>query len=77
LVVVYDFLIGHILRALEHAREENYENQSAFGTFLVFNCSLYYFCSLIIAFSALTLLVGRQEVHLACKKWGMVEVGTG
>jgi len=27
--------------------------------------------------SALTLLVGQQEGHLACKKWGMVEVGTG
>jgi len=27
-------------------------------------------------FSALTLLVGRQEGHPACKKWGMVEVGT-
>jgi len=25
--------------------------------------------------SALTLLVGRQEGHPACKKWGMVEVG--
>ena len=22
-------------------------------------------------------LVGQQEEHLACKKWGMVEVGTG
>ena len=31
----------------------------------------------MIAFSALTLLVGRQEGHPACKKWGMVEVGTG
>ena len=34
----------------------------------------------LIAFSALTLLVapfGRQEGHPACKKWGMVEVGTG
>jgi len=30
-----------------------------------------------IAFSALTLLVGQQEGHSACKKWGMVEVGTG
>jgi len=31
-----------------------------------------------IAFSALTLLVGRQEGHPACKKYGgMVEVGTG
>jgi len=30
-----------------------------------------------IDFSALTLFVGRQEGHLACKKWGMVEVGTG
>jgi len=30
-----------------------------------------------IAFSALTLLVGRQEGHPACKKWGMAEVGTG
>jgi len=29
------------------------------------------------AFSALTLLVGRQEGHPACKKWGLVEVGTG
>jgi len=29
-------------------------------------------------FSALTLLVGRQEGHPARKKiWGMVEVGTG
>jgi len=33
---------------------------------------------LSIAFSALTLLVGRQEGHPACKKYGgMVEVGTG
>ena len=31
----------------------------------------------IVAFSALTLLVGRQEGHLACKKYGrMVEVST-
>jgi len=30
------------------------------------------------AFSALTLLVGRQEGHPACKKYGgMVEVATG
>jgi len=29
-----------------------------------------------VAFSALTLFVGRQERHLTCKKWGMVEVGT-
>jgi len=33
---------------------------------------------LLNAFSALTLLVGRQEGHPACKKYGrMVEVGTG
>jgi len=32
----------------------------------------------LVAFSALTLLVGWQEGHLACKKYGgMVEVGTG
>jgi len=32
----------------------------------------------LVAFSALTLLVGRQEGHPACKKYGgMVEVGTG
>jgi len=30
-----------------------------------------------IAFSATTLLAGRQEGHPACKKWGMVEVSTG
>jgi len=29
------------------------------------------------AFSALTLLVWRQEGHLACKKLGGVVVGTG
>jgi len=29
------------------------------------------------AFSALTLLVGQQQGHPDCKKWGMVEVGTG
>jgi len=31
----------------------------------------------IVAFSALTLLVGRQEGYPACKKLGMMEVGTG
>jgi len=31
--------------------------------------------SVLVAFSALTLLVGRQEGHPACKQWGMVEVG--
>jgi len=31
----------------------------------------------LVAFSALTLLVGRQEGHPACKNAGMVEVGTG
>ena len=30
----------------------------------------------LVAFSDLTLLVGRQEGHLACKNGGMVEVGT-
>jgi len=33
--------------------------------------------NVLVAFSALTLLVGRQEGHPACKKWGMVEVVTG
>jgi len=33
----------------------------------------------LVAFSALTLFVGRQEGHLAHKKYGgvVVEVGTG
>jgi len=32
----------------------------------------------LVAFSALTLSVGRREGHPACKKYaGMVEVGTG
>ena len=26
-------------------------------------------CKLLVAFSALTLLVGQQEGHPACKKW--------
>jgi len=37
---------------------------------------VFLFCS--FAFSALTLLVGRQERHPACKKiWELVEVDTG
>jgi len=28
-------------------------------------------------YGALTLLVGRQEGHPTCKKWGMVKVATG
>jgi len=36
------------------------------------------FSAFTVAFSALTLLVGWQEGHPACKKYGgMVEVGTG
>jgi len=35
------------------------------------------FLSPLVAFSASTLLVGQQEGHPACKKWGMVDVGTG
>jgi len=31
----------------------------------------------LVAFSALTLLVGWKEGHPACKKMGMVVVGTG
>jgi len=37
----------------------------------------YFFLVDGFAFCALTLLVGRQEGHPACKKWGIVEVGTG
>jgi len=33
--------------------------------------------AVLVAFSASPLLVGRQEGHPACKKWGMVQVGTG
>jgi len=34
--------------------------------------------NMLVTLSALTMLVGRQEGHPACKKYGgMVEVGTG
>jgi len=49
-------------------------SQSAFWVFFAFVFVASYS---LFAFSALTLLVGRQEGHLACKKLGMVEVGTG
>jgi len=45
--------------------------------FVVISFVFLVFIFSILAFSALTLLVGRQEGHLACKKWVMVEVGTG
>jgi len=37
-----------------------------------FSATLYLYCLLVLAFSVLTLLVGRQEGHPACKKqwWG-------
>jgi len=35
------------------------------------------FSAFTVAFSALTLLVGWQEGHPACKNGEMVEVGTG
>ena len=38
-------------------------------------CSGMYACSLLFPFSALTLLVGRQEGHLECKKAGFWFVG--
>jgi len=39
---------------------------------------VYYMRHALVAFSALTLLIGRQEGHLASKRYGgMVEVGTG
>jgi len=42
--------------------------------YFIYHCILY----VVSAFSALTLLVGWQEGHLACKKYGeMVEVDTG
>ena len=33
-------------------------------------CSINLCFTYLVAFSALTLLVGRQEGHPACKKWG-------
>ena len=49
-------------------------NSRLFHFFLI---SFYYSFN-SVAFSALTLLVGQQEEHPACKKYGgMVEVGTG
>jgi len=39
-----------------------------FVDFIRFNLILYHFNRFNIAFSALTLLVWRQEGHLACKK---------
>ena len=40
-------------------------------------CNVYASVLQCFAFSAWTLSVGRQEGHPACKKGGMVEVGTG
>ena len=55
---------------------EQYYRQPQKHTSIVFssfNCN-----NEIFAFSALTLLVGRQQEHPACKKYGrMVEAGTG
>jgi len=39
--------------------------------------TLPWFQNVAFTLSTLTLLVVQQEGHPACKKWGMVEVGTG
>ena len=44
-----------------------------FSFFLFTLCSVFFgllVCNAFVAFSALTLLVGQQEGHPACKKWG-------
>jgi len=46
-------------------------------TFAAFTKSHPRFVSMLVAFSALTLLVGWQEGHPVCKKWRMVEGSTG
>jgi len=56
--------------------------QSLFTAALHSRCGHYIFVLFLllslVAFSALTLLVGRQEGHPACKKYaGMVEVDSG
>jgi len=62
---------------------ENYrllqERQTEIGGALYCQWTLAFLSSLValVAFSALTLLVGRQEGHPACKKWGIMEVDTG
>jgi len=62
---------------------ENYrllqERQTEIGGVLYCQRTLAFLSSVValVAFSALMLLVWRQEWHPACKKWGMVEVGTG
>ena len=48
----------------------DYTRHTAFILLLTFNmiCFVYSMMNLYLAFSALTLLVGRQEGHPACKK---------
>ena len=54
-----------------------YGKAAARETFLFFNHLFSADSVLATAFNALTLLVGRREGQPACKKWGMVEAGTG
>jgi len=42
----------------------------AFVVLIVALFECFYLLTYLLDFSALTLLVGRQEGHLACKKWG-------
>ena len=48
---------------------------SAYARYIDFCCFWYVFINIIVAFSALTLLVGRQEGHPACKKTEWWDVG--
>jgi len=63
---------GGILR-LENPQSRDWKNQSgiavsSFGHLSEGHCYIYSLSNLFTAFSALTLLVGRQEGHPACKK---------
>jgi len=62
-----------VLQTFGHLTWANYIMHSSFVFCLGY---ILFLCFFVYAFSALTLLVGRQEGHPACKKpWGVVGVG--
>jgi len=64
---------GHLAPSLNPVSEpdEQCHGDSTINSFTVV------IIAIIVAFGALTLLVGRQEGHLAHKKYGGMVVGTG
>ena len=74
----YSYLSLHEILTALNELSHKYRYRDVAGNTIEENSSVFSIPNTLVAFNALTLLVGRQKGHPAHKKYGgMVEVGTG